>query len=49
MNINSHDVTEAEEALLMASNDLVAFGKLFLADDFMRSETPFFQALPGLQ
>ena len=26
----------------MAKNDLVAFGKLFLPDDFMRSETPFF-------
>ena len=26
----------------MAKNDLIAFGKLFLPDDFMRSETPFF-------
>ena len=42
MNINSQDVTEAEEALRLASNDLIAFGKLFLSDDFMRSETPFF-------
>ena len=31
-----------EEQLLLAKNDLVAFGKLFLPDDFMRSETPFF-------
>jgi hypothetical protein len=31
-----------EEDLLMAKNDLIAFGKLFLPDDFMRSETPFF-------
>ena len=31
-----------EEQLLMAKNDLIAFGKLFLPDDFMRSETPFF-------
>ena len=42
MNINSHDVSEAEEALKLASNDLIAFGKLFLPNDFMRSETPFF-------
>ena len=42
MNINSQDVNEAEEALRLASNDLIAFGKLFLSDDFMRSETPFF-------
>jgi len=26
----------------MAKNDLIAFGKLFLPDDFMRSETPAF-------
>jgi len=31
-----------EEQLLLAKNDLVSFGKLFLPDDFMRSETPFF-------
>ena len=42
MNINTQNVNKAEEALLLASNDLIAFGKLFLADDFMRSETPFF-------
>ena len=35
-------MTEAEEALKLASNDLIAFGKLFLPDDFMRSETPPF-------
>mgnify|MGYP003147482623 CR=1 FL=1 len=33
---------KVDEALLLAKNDLIAFGKLFLADDFMRSETPFF-------
>ena len=42
MNINSHNVSESEEALLLASKDLIAFGKLFLSNDFMRSETPFF-------
>ena len=42
MNINSQNVSEAEEALKLASNDLIAFGKLFLPNDFMRSETPFF-------
>ncbi|QDP62277.1 MAG: putative terminase large subunit [Prokaryotic dsDNA virus sp.] len=31
-----------ESQLLLAKNDLIAFGKLFLPDDFMRSETPFF-------
>ena len=41
-NINKHNVSEAEEALLLAKNDMIAFGKLFLPDDFMRSETPFF-------
>ena len=42
MNINSQNVDKAEEALRLANKDLIAFGKLFLADDFMRSETPFF-------
>ena len=41
-NINSQNVSEAEEALQLASKDLIAFGKLFLPDDFMRSETPPF-------
>ena len=41
-NINSQNVNEAEKALLLASKDLIAFGKLFLPDDFMRSETPAF-------
>ena len=41
-NINTHNVSEAEEALKLAYNDLIAFGKLFLPDDFLRSETPFF-------
>jgi len=42
MNINKENVSEAEEALEIASKDLIAFGKLFLPEDFMRSETPFF-------
>ena len=42
MNINSQNVSKAEEQLELARKDLVAFGKLFLPDDFMRSETPFF-------
>ena len=41
-NINLHNVSKEEEALELAQKDLVAFGKLFLPDDFMRSETPFF-------
>ena len=41
-NINLHNVSEMEEQLQLAQNDLIAFGKLFLPDDFMRSETPFF-------
>ena len=41
-NINFHNVGKEEEALKLAYTDLVAFGKLFLPDDFMRSETPFF-------
>ncbi len=41
-NINLHNVSKEEEALHLAKNDLVAFGKLFLPEDFMRSETPFF-------
>tara|TARA_R110000824_G_scaffold55632_8_gene153118 strand:- start:2911 stop:4434 length:1524 start_codon:yes stop_codon:yes gene_type:complete len=31
-----------EDDLRLAHRDLIAFGKLFLPDDFMRSETPFF-------
>jgi hypothetical protein len=41
-NINLHNVSEMEEQLKLASEDLIAFGKLFLPDDFMRSESPFF-------
>ena len=41
-NINLHNVSKQEEALQLASKDLIAFGKLFLQDDFMRSETPPF-------
>jgi hypothetical protein len=42
LNINKENVSKAEEALMLAQKDMIAFGKLFLADDFMRSETPFF-------
>ena len=41
-NVNFHNVNKEEEALRLAYTDLVSFGKLFLPDDFMRSETPFF-------
>ena len=36
------NLKEAEEALKLAQKDLIAFGKLFLPSDFMRSDTPFF-------
>ena len=42
MNINTQNVSKAEEQLKLAYKDLIAFGKLFLPDDFKRSETPFF-------
>ena len=42
MNVNTQNINKAEEILRLASNDLIAFGKLFLPDDFMRSKTPFF-------
>ena len=42
MNVNSQKITEAEQTLELAKNDLIAFGKLFLPDDFKRSETPPF-------
>ena len=41
-NINFHNVGKEEEALRLAYTDLIAFGKLFLPDDFQRSETPAF-------
>ena len=41
-NLNLNNVTKAEEVFQLASKDLIAFGKLFLPDDFMRSETPPF-------
>ena len=41
-NINLNNVSKEEEALELARKDMIAFGKLFLPDDFMRSETPFF-------
>ena len=42
MNINTQNVSQAEEVFELASRDLISFGKLFLPDDFMRSETPPF-------
>ena len=42
VNINNRNVSAEEEALMLAKNDLISFGKLFLPDDFMRSETPAF-------
>ena len=41
-NYNTQNVSKVEEELLLASKDLIAFGKLFLPDDFMRSESPPF-------
>ena len=41
-NINTRNISQAEEELKLAYSDLIAFGKLFLPHDFMRSETPFF-------
>ena len=41
-NVNFHNVSREEETLLLAKNDMIAFGKLFLPEDFMRSETPPF-------
>ena len=41
-NINKENVSRAEEELRLAHKDLIAFGKLFLPEDFQRSETPFF-------
>ena len=46
-NVNFHNVSQMEEQLKLASEDLIAFGKLFLPDDFMRSETPFFHYIPN--
>jgi len=42
VNINTHNISEAEETLRLSYKDLIAFGKLFLPDDFLRSETPAF-------
>ncbi|MBC8304028.1 MAG: hypothetical protein H8E55_50750, partial [Pelagibacterales bacterium] len=41
-NINSQNVNKAEEALVLAYQDLIAFGKLFLPGDFGKSESPLF-------
>lgn len=42
VNINLHNIENEEQALILASKDLITFGKLFLPDDFLRSETPVF-------
>ena len=41
-NINSQNVSKAEEHLILAYQDLIAFGKLFLPGDFGKSESPVF-------
>ena len=42
MNINTHNISDAEELFETAKNDIISFWKLFLPDDFGRSETPWF-------
>ena len=37
-----NNISVQEEALELAKKDLISFGKLFLPDDFLRSETPPF-------
>ncbi len=39
-NINTKNISKEEETLHLAHHDLIAFGKLFLPNDFLRSETP---------
>ena len=41
-NINKNNVSEKERVLELAKKDIISFGQLFLPEDFMRSETPFF-------
>ena len=41
-NINKQNVSKAEEMLYRAYKDLIVYGKLFLAGDFMKSATPQF-------
>jgi len=41
-NLLTQDPSQAEETLRLAQNDIIAFGKLFLPDDYLRSETPPF-------
>ena len=42
MNLNLKSNQNDEELLELCRNDLIAFGKAFLPNDFMRSDTPFF-------
>ncbi len=41
-NVNFHNVSREEKLLREAFTDMIAFGKLFLHQDYMRSETPWF-------
>ena len=41
-NINLHNVGFEEKALVRSYTDLLAFGKLFLSGDFLKSPTPVF-------
>ena len=41
-NINSQNVSRAEEVLNNSRHDLITFGKLFLPGDFGKSESPQF-------
>ena len=37
VNINKHNVSEKERVLELARKDLIAFGQLFMPEDFMKS------------
>ena len=41
-NINLHNVSEEEKALVRGYEELIYFGRLFLGGDFLKSDTPFF-------
>ncbi|HAT64124.1 MAG TPA: hypothetical protein DCS66_05920, partial [Flavobacteriaceae bacterium] len=48
-NIIPNDLNEKERVLNMVSKDLIAFGQLFLPDDFMKSKpAPFHYEVGGL-
>lgn len=49
-NLNLHgDISKLEEKLIAAYSDLIEFGKLFLPGDFLKSETPKFHRLVGVE